>query len=209
MSAITIPNTFAGTDSVSFTEINENFQEIASKINTGMDADNIVSSAVTNAKIADGAINNAKVATDADIAGSKIADTSIDIAKIIELALTNAKFTGILPAVKGGTGYNSLSNAVNSVLPGLLSGKIKIDSGQNNSGSYPTVNGVTSSGSAVEYYTGFKTVFFMSGFSVYINDANAEVSVSPTTGYVIAIGSSSGWAKWVAVSLHKDTFGLS
>ncbi len=209
MSTLNIPNTFAATDAVDYTKVNENFQAIATAFNGGIDSENLSDGSVSAVKLASSSVDDAKIASDADIDGSKLLNDSISIDKLISIALTNAKVTGILSEAKGGSGSASFSDAVEAVLGTFLDDVIKFNTGATNTGSYATVNGVTSTGAVVEYYTGYVTYFFMTGgYNSSINNASFTFGISATTGLCQSSSSGAGSINWLAVSFNKSVFGL-
>ena len=108
MPTLTTPYTFTSATTIVASEMNANFDAIATLLNGLLDATNLATGAVTENKIGTAAVTAAKIGTDA-----------VTTVKIEDAAVTNAKVASGLDAVKVGAG--SVSNTEFGYLDGVTS----------------------------------------------------------------------------------------
>lgn len=118
------------------------------------------------------------------------------------------------------TADSSASEGVSWQTPSSGGKDIKIDSGYLGHGSYATVNGNTSTGTTIEYYTGYTTTFFMASWDFdrwgpinnpldYIMDI--DIGINRANGLITATQTSveggtqttTGNVAWVAISVEN------
>lgn len=213
MGIVAIPNTFSANTTISSSEVNANFSTLYNEFNGSIEAANLASNAVVEAKIADSAVTANKLASNA-VTTAKILDDNVTDAKLDyprwwqEIARTTLSGAGDTITVSSIPARKYLQIRIKAIQSGSIGGNIQFngDTSTNYARRNVVQTTVTTDTSASSWVfnnnTGsenFYTVIEIDNISAQTkqgiattNQGNASASANPT--YIQSMG------KWANTS---------